>query len=245
MEEKLKLLITYFAEEKAFLQQQIDEAVSESEFLTAHRIQKGLRIADEKLRILKSILDPNSEKKDGLCKMRDIFQAFLSKISNEFEAGLISREIQHIDQKLEVLNIEPLPVLREGNGFLKKHFLGLIEGELEKLELYLQYQEEIIIGLEKSESYLQISVRIDPLEKSQEKFRIEYWKKDLKRLGFEPLENGSLHIVLPLGAYEDDSWSAVEYLLTRIYFEVFRLQGINGNAFLKIIQKHPRQDQNT
>jgi hypothetical protein len=245
VEEKLKLLITHFEEEKAFLQQQIDEALSESEFLTAHRIQKGLRIADEKLRFLKSIQDPNSEKKDGLCKMRDRFQAFLSNISNEFEAALMSREIQSIEQRLEVLNKEPLPVLREGIGLLKKYFLGLIEGELEKLELYLQYQEEIIIGLEKSESYLQISVKIDPPEKSEEKFRIEYWKKDLKRLGFETSENGSLGIVLPLDVHIADSSSAVEHLLTRIYFEVCRFQGINGNAFLKIIQKHPGQDQNT
>lgn len=245
MEEKLRLLITYFEEEKALLRQQIEEAVSESEFLTAHQIQKGLRIADEKLRILKSIQDPNAEKKDSLSKMRERFQVFLSNISNEYEAGSIAREIQRIDQNLEDLNKETLPVLQEGNGLLEKHFRGLIESEVEKLELQLQYQEDIVIGLERTESLLQISVRIDPQEKSQEEFRIEYWKKDLKRLGFETSENGSLDILLPLGVHVADSWSAVEHLLTRIYFEVLRLQGINGNAFLKIIQKHPGQAQNT
>lgn len=243
MDSQLTLLISFYEEEKAQLQKDLEVYLIEKEYLMAHYKSAALGKVNRKLWVLHNMDDTLYSRKSLL---RDRIEAMEKGMASEAFLNMqevLNEQIKESKIELEKLNqlpVEKVPAIM-GETFLDKTLKRLLHKEIKNLKLVLNKNKDLHLRFSYTKSILNIT--IPDVHKHCKHFVIyEDNLVVLENLGFQLSASGN-RLTLSLTGDKTEILSQVKVILCKIIFEIFALIGFRNESFLCYNEKPAKKSE--
>jgi len=226
LKEKLENIILELLKNQELLQQEIEECVSDFDYLGAHYNSIALKKVNRKIQTFQNLINPNYDK---IVWIERQIENYKSRIEKEREENMISYFLSKINQseselsKLKNENTE----FREQSFNLTWKLLELNKGIISKIDLLLQERNSISIEFTKNMNDLLISIKENHFKILT--FGNEY-QTEMKNLGFT---NSDDNYILEIKDFNNLKVNKVLEINSRIIFDIFYYKNLDNPINLR------------
>ncbi len=234
MDNQLKLLISLCEEEKARLQERINESLAEKEYLMAHYHSEALYQLNTRLQTLNNIddklFDEKEFKKRIICYLKKRIETEKSAYIKED----YKKEIQFAEEELEKLNqVSNQLALTDYKILLDETLKKLVDKKIKGLKLILKKSDNLLLSFSYSKKVLKVTL---PYVKQHIKNLILYDENinAFKNLGFN-LDKNETKLILTLTGKKEDTLNRLKIILSKIVFEIFYFKEFKNESYITFI----------
>jgi len=235
MKSDLDLIIETLTAEKIALEEAVENAVSEFDYLIAHYHHEALIELDNKLRVLRSFKDPLHQQKAEL-KRRKIF---LSKRDMppgvhqeawELMSAKWNERFKNEEQAIEELEQSANRYFTD-NQLIDDALFNLYEGIYKGFNISIDERDEFVLKFENTSGQLLISTEKDIVRYEPNYIIDNRISAHLQGLGFMFDYDKGEYVYKYNFTYFKDA-TPIKILLSRLIFDLYKLYDINQNCTL-------------
>ncbi len=232
MDDKLKMTLSFYEEEKINLQKMIDDCVDEQDFLIAHYHTIALNQLQNKIDALESIDDRLIDKKKSIQHRIENLERI---VKSKGQLGVTTSQQEMLieaRQKLEILNQEKNPILSNTDSSFKFTLIKLLTKRIKKFNLILIKSENLFLEFNFSKRTIKITM---PFIKHHQKSYLfdKNSIKTLQRFGFNYTSNSS-RLILKYSGNNEEIIEKVITIVSIIVFEIFSPNYFIDESFIEI-----------
>jgi hypothetical protein len=216
MKSDLEELIEAYEMEKAELEKQISEYVSEGDYLYAHQYQKGLRKLCSRLAILKELQNPLyksiSEEEATATNIRRLFANNKNAKQNDYLTEYLNK-IENKILELKHTAVQPGYDSQEVDDAL----FFLVDGTVKGFKLYFKTFPEVFVNFALADHAIEIKLQYDAMAVEEYSFIFRNVNQ-FKSLGFQ-LRDTQWIYYYSLDKFKDAL--EIKIMLARLIYDVF------------------------
>lgn len=235
MDNQLLLLISVYKNEKALLQQLIDDCLDEMDYLGAHYYMQAMYMLNRKIQTLHNIDDPHYDKKQWIKRSVEYSEKRVRGEKSDLMRSFYESEIRNGKEQLEKLNrVTPRNVLNN-NTLLFNTIEKLMDKKAKSVKLILKKSDNLLLAFTYSKQSLKVTL---PYVKQL----IKNWVLNdesiifLKNLGFCQNESEA-KLVLTITGHRAFIISELGVILSKIVFEIFYFPEFNNESYIQFTEK--------
>lgn len=229
MNEELNELIIYYEEEKSRLEELLAECLQFSDYKYASQFQRGLRIVNTKLNILKYFEDPNYLKRKKFSDQIEHYHKV--KLINPLISAYIDERIKRDEKNLDQLTTIKIQPFYDGQEFDESIF-DLVEKRIKGFNFHLKKKANLYLNFSIKNNYLRI--KLTPFSNLGDYFSIGKSEMiNLKQIGFRKNKSQKyLRYKYPLMQFKDSIF--IKTIVSRVIYEVFFYHDLDKVTTLEI-----------
>jgi hypothetical protein len=234
MNEELNDILKFYEEEKESLEHIIKSYIEDFEYKAAYFHSKGLKKVNQKIQLLKNLIDPNSDKLEQLLRSKNFYDIIPHpelRENTEFLNYLNNQKLK-IDNQINFIKNTPKEQYFDGQEFDDLIF-SLVENQIKCFRFYLNKESNLYLDFKKLNDSLVISIaNYDRLKKEYILHKSSF--KALKGIGFKKDKTGkSIFLVHSLANFKNSM--VIKTLTSRIIYDGIGYYNINNATTIEII----------
>jgi len=216
MKSDLEELIEAYETEKAELEKQISEYVSEGDYLYAHQHQKGLGKVSNRLAVLKELQNPLSRS----ISEEEFRIDNIKKMANNprfMDAGaLLESLVRESENKILNLQREAVKPAYDSQE-IDDALFGMVDGTVKGFKLYFKTSPDVFVSFGLADHAIEIKLQYNDKEEA-EYYDIFRSVNQFKSLGFQ-LKDDHLVYYYALNKFKDAL--EIKIMLARLIYDLF------------------------
>ncbi len=236
VDNQLKLLISFYEEEKVRLQKLINGCIAETEYLMAHYHAQCLNQLNSRLWTLKNIDDNLFDEKNFKQRRIDNLQNSIDTESSDYMKEWYMKELMRTKEELEKINqITKQETLAGTETLLDETLKKLVDKKNKNLKLILKKTDNLLIRFSYSKNVLKVTL---PYVKQHTKKWIlnDENISSFKNLGFYLAENENT-LTLIITGNKEVILNKVKIILSKIVFEIFYFKNFDQDSYITFTDK--------